>query len=214
MRVLAGHGCKLVVRALGAALLIAVAGPAAHAVDITLTPFASGLTLPVTIANAGGTDTRLFVVEKGGTIRIVQSDGTVLGTPFLDISSLVSGSASNPGSEQGLLGLAFHPNYASNGYFYVDYTDNVMVGNTQVVRYHVSGDPNVADPLSATPVLSQVQPFANHNGGGLNFGPDGYLYISLGDGGAGCDPGDRAQDPTTKLGKLLRIDVDSGSPYA
>jgi len=210
MRVLAGHGCKLVARALGAALLIAVAGPAAHAVDITLTPFASGLTLPVTIANAG--DSRLFVVEKGGTIRVVQSDGTVLGTPFLDISSLVSPSATNQFSEQGLLGLAFHPNYASNGFFYVNYTDGA--GDTQVVRYTVSMNPDVADSLSATPVLSQAQPFANHNGGGLIFGPDGFLYISLGDGGSGCDPGDRAQDLTTKLGKLLRIDVDSGSPYA
>ena len=196
---------------LGIALLIgAAAAPGAHAVDIALNQFATGLTLPVTIANAG--DSRLFVVEKGGTIRIVQSNGTVLGTAFLDISALVSASASNQFSEQGLLGLAFHPNYASNGFFYVNYTD--LAGDTQVVRYHVSGNPDVADPLSNTPVLSQSQPFANHNGGGLIFGPDGFLYISLGDGGSGCDPGDRAQDPTTKLGKLLRIDVDSGSPYA
>jgi hypothetical protein len=136
----------------------------------------------------------------------VQSDGTVLGTPFLDIHTLVS-----TGNEQGLLGLAFHPNYASNGFFYVDYTDTS--GDTQVVRYTVSGNPDIANAGSNVPVLSVAQPFDNHNGGDLHFGPDGYLYISLGDGGSGCDPGDEAQDPTSLLGKLLRIDVNSGSPY-
>ncbi len=179
----------------------------AWAATINLVPFASGLSQPVTIANAGGSDTRLFVVEKGGTIRIVQSNGTVLPTPFLDLTTLVS-----MGGEQGLLGLAFHPNYASNGFFYVHYTDTN--GDTAVVRYTVSGNPDVANPLSAFPIFSTAQPFANHNGGEVIFGPDGYLYIGLGDGGAGCDPSDNGQDLTTPLGKILRIDVDSGSPYA
>jgi len=182
-----------------------VGARAAGAVDVTLVPFASGFDTPVAMAHAG--DSRLFVVEKAGTIHIVQSDGTVLGTPFLDITTLVS-----TGGEQGLLGLAFHPNYGSNGFFYVHYTDTA--GDTQVSRYTVSGDPNVANPLSAFPIFDEPQPFANHNGGGLAFGPDDYLYISLGDGGGACDPGDRSQDPTEVLGKLLRIDVDSGSPYA
>jgi glucose/arabinose dehydrogenase len=208
MTMLRGNFCG---RAARAALLLTavVAAPQiVRALDIALTPFASGLTFPVDIVNAG--DSRLFVVEKAGHIRVVQSDGTVLGTDFLDVSGLVSG-----GSEQGLLGLAFHPNYLSNGFFYVNYTD--LSGDTQIARYSVSGDPttsNVADPLSATPVLSIGQPFSNHNGGDLIFGPDGYLYIGMGDGGSGCDPGDRAQNPMELLGKMLRIDVDSGSPYA
>src|SRR6185369_5517149 len=183
------------------------AGAPARAATINLVPFAFGLSQPVTIANAGGSDTRLFVVEKGGTIRIVQSNGTVLGTPFLDITALVS-----TGAEQGLLGLAFHPNYASNGFFYVHYTDTS--GNTAVVRYSVSGNPDVANPMSAFPIFNTTQPFANHNGGEVIFGPDGYLYIGLGDGGSFCDPSDNGQDLTTPLGKILRIDVDSGSPYA
>ena len=187
-----------------AAALLSTAS-SVRALDVVLTPFATGFTRPVVVTNAG--DSRLFVVEKTGFIRVVQSDGTVLGTPFLDIHTLVSG-----GNEQGLLGLAFHPDYGSNGFFYIDYTDTN--GDTQVVRYTVSGNPNVANAGSNTPVLSVAQPFENHNGGDLHFGPDGFLYISLGDGGSGCDPGDEAQDGTSLLGKLLRIDVDSGSPYA
>lgn len=184
--------------------LLLAAAPGA-AVELSLVPFATGLSAPVAIAHAG--DDRLFVVEKAGYIRIVTSGGAVLPTPFLDIHTLVSG-----GSEQGLLGLAFHPHYASNGFFYVHYTDTG--GATAVVRYQVSGDPDVANAASAQPVLGVLQPFSNHNGGGLAFGPDGYLYISLGDGGAGCDPNDAGQSRTTVLGKILRIDVDSGSPYA
>jgi glucose/arabinose dehydrogenase len=177
----------------------------AAALDVVLTPFAGGFDRPTVVTHAG--DSRLFVVEKTGYIRVVQSDGTVLPTAFLDIHTRVSS-----GNEQGLLGLAFHPSYASNGFFYIDYTD--LNGDTQVVRFSVSGDPNVADPDSDVPVLAVAQPFANHNSGDLHFGPDGYLYISLGDGGAGCDPGDEAQDGTSLLGKLLRIDVDGGAPYA
>ncbi|HSP99065.1 MAG TPA: PQQ-dependent sugar dehydrogenase [Candidatus Dormibacteraeota bacterium] len=194
---------RIAAGAIGAALL--AAATRAPALDVVLSPFATGFTRPVVVTNAG--DSRLFVVEKAGFIRVVQSDGTVVATPFLDIHTLVSG-----GNEQGLLGLAFHPNYGSNGFFYVDYTDTV--GDTQVVRYTVSGDPDVANPGSATSLLSVAQPFDNHNGGDLHFGPDGFLYISLGDGGSGCDPNDNAQDGASLLGKLLRIDVDSGSPYA
>src|SRR5262245_53274418 len=191
-----------------AALVLGTAATTARAVSITLTPFASGFTNPLDVVNAG--DSRLFVVEQGGHIKVVQSDGTVLGTDFLDLSGIITS-----GGERGLLGLAFHPNYLSNGFFYVNYTD--LSGDTQIVRYSVMGSPmtsNVADSTSATPVLSIAQPFANHNAGDLKFGPDGYLYIPMGDGGSGCDPDDRAQDPAELLGKILRIDVDSGSPYA
>jgi glucose/arabinose dehydrogenase len=192
-----------------AALAVVAAAGAAAAQNITLVQFTgTSLTRPVDIANAAG-DSRLFVVEKPGRIRVVQSDGTVLGTPFLDITALVN----DGGNEQGLLGLAFHPNYASNGFFYVNYTDNA--GDTVVARYTVSGNPNIADADSAVPIITIAQPFSNHNGGDLNFGPaDGYLYIGMGDGGSACDPNGHAQDPQELLGKILRIDVDSGSPYA
>jgi glucose/arabinose dehydrogenase len=177
----------------------------AAAQNIALTQVASGFDLPLGIAHAG--DTRLFVIQQRGRIAIF--DGTnVLAQPFLDLSSLVSCCG-----ERGLLGLAFHPRYRDNGFFFVDYTDRN--GNTVVARYSVSTtDPNRADPASARVLLNVAQPFANHNGGHLAFGPDGYLYIALGDGGSGGDPGNRAQDLSTLLGKILRIDVDSGSPYA
>jgi glucose/arabinose dehydrogenase len=194
--------------ALTTLLFCAIAAPPAGAVEVALTPFAAGLTFPVAITNAG--DSRLFVVEKAGHIKIVESDGDVLATDFLDINTLVSDSG-----EQGLLGLAFHPDYLSNGFFYVNYTDNA--GDDIVARYTVSGDPatsNVANPMSAQIVLSIDDPFPNHNGGDLHFGPDGYLYIGTGDGGGACDPFDTGQDSMALLGKMLRIDVDSGSPYA
>jgi glucose/arabinose dehydrogenase len=170
--------------------------------NITLDPFANGFNSPVDLQNAG--DDRLFVVEKGGRIKILNADGTTNATPFLNISGLVSG-----GSEQGLLGLAFHPDYAVNGYFYVNYTNNS--GNTEVSRFSVSaGDPDVANPNSVFPIIAYNQPFSNHNGGSINFGPnDGFLYISAGDGGSGGDPGNRAQNTEILLGKLLRIDVDN-----
>ncbi len=170
---------------------------------------ASGLTLPVGITHAGDGTNRLFVIEKVGRIRIIKN-GAVLPIPFLDVSALVSG-----GSEQGLLGLAFHPDYATNGFFYVYYTDRVGVGNTVVARYRVSSaNPDLADPATRTQILYVVQPYTNHNAGHLAFGPDGYLYIALGDGGSGGDPLNSGQRLDTLLGKLLRIDVDSGSPYA
>ncbi len=168
---------------------------------------------PVDLQNAG--DDRLFVVEKAGVIKILNSDGTINGTPFLDINSIVFNPA-GVNDERGLLGLAFHPDYQSNGYFYVNYIDNS--GDTQVSRFNVSaGDPDIADAGSELEIIDYIQPFTNHNGGALAFGPDGYLYIASGDGGSSGDPGDRAQNTTLKLGKLLRIDIDNtggGNNYA
>jgi glucose/arabinose dehydrogenase len=172
--------------------------------EIVLQPVAANLANVVSIAHAG--DARLFFVEQSGQIKIWNGT-SVLSTPFLDLRSLVSCC-----NEQGLLGLAFHPRYAQNGFFYVNYTD--LAGDTVIARYTVSAaSPDRANPASAQILLRVDQPFANHNGGQLAFGPDGYLYIGLGDGGSGGDPGNRAQDMNTLLGKMLRIDVDSGSPY-
>jgi glucose/arabinose dehydrogenase len=172
---------------------------------LVATVVASGLSSPLHLT-APASDPRLFVVEKPGRIRIVEN-GQLRATPFLDISSLVS-----TGSEQGLLSLAFHPQYAANGYFYVNYTDTS--GNTRVVRYAVSADPNVADVASAKLILAVAQPASNHNGGHILFGPDGMLYIAMGDGGGGGDPFSNGQDTGTLHGGLLRIDVDRGDPYA
>ncbi len=175
--------------------------------SLSLDPFASGLASPVDIANAG--DERLFVVEQAGRIRVLEPDGTVLPAPFLDIRARVLS-----GGERGLLGLAFHPDYQTNGYFYVNYTRDAAApandGDTVIARFSVSADPDVADPNSEQILMVIPQPDTNHNGGDLNFGPDGYLYIGLGDGGGGGDPGDFAQDPAELLGKMLRIDVDGG----
>jgi glucose/arabinose dehydrogenase len=167
---------------------------------IQLEPVAAGLTLPVTVTHAGDGSGRLFVVQQTGEILIL-IDGTLLPAPFLDLSGLVGG------GEGGLLGLAFHPDYAVNGFFYVDYTN--LDGNTVVARYEVSAtDPNVADPDSAQTVLTQIQPGPTHNGGQLAFGPDGYLYISLGDGGCCGDPQGNGQNLGTWLGKILRVDIN------
>ncbi len=162
-------------------------------------PFASGLSDPISMAVAG--DNRLFVVEQHGLIRIVTSAGIVEELPFLDLSDRVSQS----GGEMGLLGLAFHPLYESNGYLFVNYT-RAADGSTVVARYSRDTDnPSLADPQSETVLLTVEQPAENHNGGQLLFGPDGYLYIALGDGGSGGEP---AQNPMSLLGKMLRIDVD------
>lgn len=169
---------------------------------------ATGLQAPVDITHAGDGSGRLFIVEQPGRIRVIKQ-GALLSRPFLDITSLVL-----YGGERGLLGLAFHPNYAQNGYFYVNYTRQTD-GATVVARYRVStDDPDVADPASVITLLVIAQPYANHNGGCLKFGPDGYLYIGMGDGGSGGDPQNYAQNKESLLGKLLRIDVDGGSPYA
>ena len=173
---------------------------------IGITSFATGFTSPVDIEHPVG-DTRLFVVQQTGAIRILNANGTINPTNFL---TLTTATISN-GSERGLLGLAFHPNYATNGYFYVNYTNTA--GNTVIARYTVSANPDVADATSATTILTVPQPFSNHNGGSLKFGPDGYLYIGMGDGGSAGDPGNRAQNINENLGKMLRIDVDAASPY-
>lgn len=172
--------------------------------EIDLQTFATGLNNPINIKNAG--DSRLFVVEQAGLIKIINSNGTINGTPFLDINAIVI----NGGGERGLLGLAFHPNYATNGFFYVNYINNS--GNTVISRFSRSTtNSDIADSTSELQLLTYTQPYTNHNGGDMAFGPDGYLYISSGDGGSGGDPGNRAQSLNTLLGKLLRIDVDGNS---
>jgi hypothetical protein len=165
---------------------------------------AQGLDEPVFVTAPAG-DPRLFVVEKTGRVRIVRND-TVLAGVFLDLSTQVSG-----GGEQGLLSLAFHPDYAQNGRVYASYTNRA--GDTRVVRYTVSADPERVDPSTADTVLALAQPYANHNGGLVAFGPDGFLYVGLGDGGAAGDPLRAGQDLGNLLGKLLRLDVDRASGY-
>jgi glucose/arabinose dehydrogenase len=150
---------------------------------------------------------RLFVIEKAGRIRIIEN-GQLLETPFLDITDRVGSN----GNEQGFLGLAFHPKYQENGRFFVNYTDTH--GDTVIARFQVTSDPNVADPNSEAQVLGVDQPFPNHNGGVLVFGPDGDLYAGLGDGGSQGDPNGNAQNTSVLLGKILRLDVDSADPYA
>ncbi len=168
-------------------------------------PVVTGLSSPVDITHAGDGSGRLFIILQGG--RIVIFDGVqILSPPFLDITSLVSS-----GGERGLLGAAFHPNYGGNGFFYVSYTDSA--GDSVIARYSVSLDPNRADSTSGVILLTIPQPFSNHNGGQLHFGPDGYLYIGIGDGGSGGDPQNNGQDLGTLLGKIIRIDVDSGLPF-
>jgi glucose/arabinose dehydrogenase len=188
----------------GATCLLMPAAQAQQA-RIAAVPVAEGLELPV-FATAPTADPRLFIVEQTGRIRIL-ADGALLPEPFLDISSQVS-----TGSEQGLLSLAFHPLYAENGRFFINYTDTE--GDTRIVAYTVSADPNRADPESGNVLLTVEQPFANHNGGWIGFGRDGLLHIGMGDGGGRGDRGNRAQNPDSLLGKLLRIDVDGGEPYA
>ncbi|MGH8936715.1 MAG: PQQ-dependent sugar dehydrogenase, partial [Acidimicrobiia bacterium] len=166
---------------------------------------ATGLSQPLFVTAPPG-DSRLFIVEKTGAIRIV-SDGALRAEPFLDLSGRVSG-----GSEQGLLGMAFHPGYAQNGRFFVHFTN--LDGDTRLVEFQVSDDdPHRADPASERLVLAQDQPFANHNGGMVLFGPDGDLYLALGDGGGSGDPNGHGQNPDTRLGTILRLDVDGAHPY-
>ena len=175
-----------------------------RAQDIRLTAIATGLDMPLALTHAG--DARLFITLQRGRIMIY--DGTrVLPTPFLDIRGLVACC-----DERGLLSVAFHPRYATNGFFYVDYTRSD--GDIVIARYHVSSDPNVADPSSATILLTlEHSQFGNHNGGQLQFGPDHYLYAGTGDGGSAGDPNNRAQNLADPLGKILRLDVDAPAPY-
>ncbi|WP_299127688.1 PQQ-dependent sugar dehydrogenase [uncultured Winogradskyella sp.] len=183
-----------------------------QSLDVDL--FASNLNRPVNIKHAG--DDRLFVAEQDGFIKIISTNGVVQSTPFLNITSSVE----SGGNEEGLLGLAFHPNFASNGHFFVNYTRDVTGtsdNETVISRFtRSSTNPNLADPNSELVILTYTQPFSNHNGGELQFGPDGYLYISSGDGGSGGDPLNNSQNLGNLLGKLLRIDVNNATannPY-
>lgn len=155
----------------------------------------------VDIVNAGDGSGRLFLVEQNGRI-FIHDDGTDIETPFLDLT----GKVTSAGGEQGLLSLAFAPDYATSGYFFVWYT--ALGGDTVLCRFRVSADPNSADPATETLILEVEQPYSNHNGGRLQFGPDGMLYLGTGDGGNAFDPGDVAQDGGSLLGKLIRLDVD------
>lgn len=195
------HESKVMRRLFLAQLIIIIATSAAAQPKLVPKLIASGLDQPVALTHAG--DERIFITLQRGLIVIVGRT-----TPFLDIHSLASCCG-----ERGLLSVAFHPHYKQNGFFYVDYTN--LGGDTVIARYSVSGsDANRADTASAHILLTIAQPYSNHNGGQLQFGPDGYLYIGMGDGGSGGDPENRAQNLTSLLGKLLRIDVDSGDPYA
>ena len=174
-------------------------------IQLKLVPFSQGYTRPLGIENCG--DSRLFIVQQTGQIIVCDSTGHRHNTPFLDIKDRISN-----GSERGLLGLAFDPNYKTNGFFYVNYTDSN--GNTQISRFRVSNsNRNKAVKASEKHILNITQPFANHNGGCTRFGPDGYLYIGMGDGGDAGDPNNNAQNPMSLLGKMIRIDVHQGNPY-
>ncbi len=182
------------------------------AADVQLTTIASGLDRPLYLTNAGDGTDRLFVLEQTGKIWIFD-EGEPLTDPFLDVSGIISPSADRPYSEQGLLGLALHPEYVDKGTFFINYTNRG--GDTVVARYQVSlSNPNIADAGSGEIIFELAQPYANHNGGHIDFGPDGYLYISLGDGGSANDPLGAGQNRKLMLGSMLRIDVDAGLPYA
>jgi glucose/arabinose dehydrogenase len=218
----------------GAAAMLALADPAASRRDAHATPvpiaesdpgagrerapviqlvkIAEGLADPVAVAAADDNSGRLFIVERFGKIRIVDRDGALLPEPFLDLRGLVA----TAGQEQGLLGLAFHPDYRFNRLLYVAFTDLHTNGDTVVMEFAAAADnPDVVNMESSRLVLAVDQPFIEHNGGTIHFGPDGYLYIGMGDGGHAGDPYDNAQDRASLLGKLLRIDVTAGSdrPY-
>ncbi|HOZ52688.1 MAG TPA: PQQ-dependent sugar dehydrogenase, partial [Chitinophagaceae bacterium] len=192
-------------------LLLACTLVEANSQTLTVSTFTTGLTRPVSITNTGlPNDNRIFVCEKIGRIRLVdRNTGTLNPTPFLNISSLVY----STGNEQGLLGLAFHPNYASNGFFYVFYNHRVgSINYTRLARYQVSAFADSAMINSGQVMMTVYHPFANHNGGNLMFGRDGYLYVSMGDGGSSGDPSNRAQNCDSLLGKILRLDVSNPNP--
>lgn len=196
--------------ALGAALLLASA--AAQAPQVKFTPYASGLRQVTTLTHAGDGSGRLYATLQGGQVRVIQN-GAVRAQPFLDLSNLT-----RAGGERGLLGLAFDPKYKTNRRLYVHYTDRN--GDTVLARYTATSDFSRADPQSARTLFTAEQPYANHNGGQLAFGPDGFLYLGLGDGGSGGDPQNNGQKLSTPLGKLLRFDVSgaeakpaAGNPF-
>lgn len=173
---------------------------------LVLKPHITGLKEPVAVENAG--DERLIIIEQEGRIKIADTTGQVLSANFLDITDRVL----SRGNEQGLLGLAFHPNYKTNGLFFLNYTN--LSGATTIAQYKVSENENIAEKSSEKILLSMNQPYANHNGGDLKFGPDGYLYIGTGDGGSAGDPQQNAQNPKSLLGKMLRINVDGNGGYS
>ena len=188
------------------ALLLLWSAPfSSQAQHISLIPMAPAVDSPVAINHAGDGSNRLFIVERSGRVLLLADTG-LLATPFLDIQGRVGCC-----QERGLLSIAFHPAFASNGYFFVNYTN--LNFDTVIARYQVSTDANVAEANSEEILLTITQPFGNHNGGQIAFGPDGFLYIGMGDGGSGGDPLNAAQDPMSLLGKILRIDVDSGTPF-
>ena len=199
--------------------------PPPSASNVALQLVAEGLTAPVDLAAPPDGSGRLFVVDQPGRIRVIDAGGALLPTPFLDVTDRVV-SLDAPYDERGLLGMAFHPDYASNGRFFIFYNPNnaaMITGwdmNVRVSEFHVSGDPNIADAASEIVILTVGKPQANHNGGQLAFDPDGFLLFGIGDGGGAGDSGDghnptigNAQDNSSLLGKILRIDVDSGAPY-
>jgi glucose/arabinose dehydrogenase len=175
---------------------------------VELETVATGFTDPVDITHCG--DSRLFVVERPGVIKILQPSGQLLTTPFLDISGPVNSS----GGEQGLLGLAFHPQYSANGFFYIYYCSGTGNGAVRVSRFSVSADPNVANAASELVLWELAQPYSNHKGGDIAFGPDGYLYFAPGDGGSSNDPQNRAQTMSLGHGKVHRINVNGALPYS
>jgi glucose/arabinose dehydrogenase len=180
--------------------------PAAYdpnAVIVGWVKVASGLSKPIYVTNAGDGSGRLFVVEQSGRIRVITSGGALLSAPFLNLSTSVA-----TGSEQGLLGLAFHPDYETNGKFYVYLT--LKSSGAQVINEYRASPPsaNTAAWQTGRRIMTMSDPYSNHNGGHIAFGPDGFLYIGTGDGGSAGDPGNRAQSTTTLLGKMLRIDVN------
>ncbi len=190
----------------GAVAMFSVLSGAASAVDIRLTPVATGLSNPLYLTHAGDGSGRLFILEQAGRIRISQN-GALAPTPYLDISNIV---LSN-GSEQGLLGLAFAPDYATSGRFYINYVN--LSGDTVIARGRVSSNPALADRATLETLLTIDQPFDNHNGGWMGFGRDGFLYIASGDGGSSNDPQNNAQNLNSLLGKMLRINVSGATGY-
>lgn len=179
--------------------------------SIRLTAIATGLNRPLYLTHAGDGTGRLFILEQGGVIHVWEN-GAILPTPFLNVTDLLTWDVNTGGyTERGLLGIAFHPNYEENGRFFINYTNRD--GATVVAEYAVSDDPYIADAASGRIIFTQSQPYANHNGGHMDFGPDGYLYFSLGDGGSADDPLSTGQNPADLLGSMLRIDVDNGFPF-
>src|SRR5262245_36987767 len=181
--------------------------PTASRTTIRTTRVASGLTKPCWVTSPPGDTHRIFILEQDGRVRIVK-DGLLLPTSFLDVAAITRSPVDGGGNEQGLLGLAFSPNYATDGFFFIYHTDTAGTTNT-VARYHVSVNPDLADTATRTGILTIPHPTnTNHNGGALIFGPDdGFLYLTTGDGGGSCDSPGNAQNTTNLLGKVLRIDV-------